>query len=273
LISINTVTNCSMFERNQKMTKRLVVAGLLVGTVLFALAGCDTQSKVEENQIAVDTNATRQTQEVSKVEEVEEAEEAEEAKDEDEDKEDAEEEDDDEKVAGVVEKIGEVKPAESTKLTLRINCGATEPYTDKAGNTWLADQSMEPGGKWGAVDGLTVDRGDLGIEGTDVPKIYQTERYSMEGYKFTVPNGKYTVRLHFAETYDGITAAGERVFSVTINDQTVLKDFDPFKEAGGYQKPAVKTIEDVLVTNGELAIGFTVNIQNPEINGIEILSK
>jgi hypothetical protein len=95
----------------------------------------------------------------------------------------------------------------------------------------------------------------------------------MEGYKFTVPNGKYIVRLHFAETYDGITAEGERVFSVTINDQTVLKDFDPFKEAGGYQKPVVKTIEDVTVTNGELAIGFTTNIQNPEINGIEILSE
>jgi hypothetical protein len=132
---------------------------------------------------------------------------------------------------------------------------------------------MEPGGKWGAIDGLTVDRGDLGITGTDVPKIYETERYSMSGYKFTVPNGKYTVRLHFAETYDGITAEGERVFSMTINGQAVLKDFDPFKEAGGYQKPVVKTIEDVTVTNGELAIGFTLNIQNPEINGIEILSE
>jgi len=113
----------------------------------------------------------------------------------------------------------------------------------------------------------------LGIEGTDAPKIYETERYSMEGYKFTVPNGKYTVRLHFAETYDGITVEGERVFSVTINEQTVLKDIDPFKEGGGYQKPAVKTIEDVTVTNGQLDIGFTLNIQNPEINGIEILSE
>ena len=166
-----------------------------------------------------------------------------------------------------------IKKVESTKLTLRINCGAAEPYTDKAGNIWLADQGTEPGGKWGAVDGLTVDRGDLGITGTDAPKIYETERYSMEGYKFTVPNDKYTVRLHFAETYDGITAEGERVFSVTINDQTILKDFDPFKEAGGYQKPAVKTIEDVTVTNGQLVIGFTLNIQNPEINGIEILSE
>jgi hypothetical protein len=236
-----------MFERNQEMTKRFVVAGLLVGTVLFALSGCDTQNENQENEGTIETKVTQETQEVSEAKEVE--------------------------AVKAAEEVKEVQKVESTKLTLRINCGATEPYTDKAGNTWLADQGMEPGGKWGAINGLTIDRGDLGIAGTDAPKIYETERYSMEGYKFTVPNGKYTVRLHFAETYDGITAEGERVFSVSINDQTVLKDFDPFKEAGGYQKPVVKKIEDVTVTNGQLAIGFTVNIQNPEINGIEILSE
>jgi len=245
-----------MFERNQKMIKRFIVAGLLVGAVFFALSGCDTQNEVQENEGAIETQVTQEaqeTQEVSKTEEVKAVKVAEAVK--------------------AAEEVKEVQKVEIAKLTLRINCGAAEPYTDKAGNTWLADQGMEPGGKWGAVDGLTVDRGDLGIAGTDAPKIYETERYSLEGYKFTVPNGKYTVRLHFAETYDGITAEGERIFSVTVNDQTVLKDFDPFKEAGGYQKPAVKKIEDVTVTNGQLAIGFTLNIQNPEINGIEILSE
>lgn len=251
MISINPVTNCLMFERNQEMTKRIFVAGLLVGTILFALAGCDTQNEVQENEGFIETQVIP---EVSKAEEVEAAKAAIEA-------------------VKAAEEVKEVQKVEIAKLTLRINCGATEPYTDKAGNTWLADQGTESGGKWGAVDGLTVDRGELGIEGTDAPKIYETERYSMEGYKFTVPNGKYTVRLHFAETYDGITVEGERVFSVTINEQTVLKEIDPFKEAGGYQKPAVKTIEDVTVTNGQLDIGFTLNIQNPEINGIEILSE
>jgi hypothetical protein len=95
----------------------------------------------------------------------------------------------------------------------------------------------------------------------------------MSAYKFKVPNGKYTVRLHFAETYDGITGDGQRVFSITINEKTVLEDFDPYKEASGFQKPVVKTIKSLTITNGELVIGFTSNIQNPEINGIEILSE
>ncbi|MBN2271412.1 MAG: malectin [Sedimentisphaerales bacterium] len=159
------------------------------------------------------------------------------------------------------------------KFVLRVNCAALDPYTDQAGNVWLADQLTEAEKTWGAVGGMTVDRGELSIAGTDAPKVYQTERYSMDAYKFAVPNGTYTVRLHFAETYDGITGDGQRIFSAAINDQPILKDFDPYKEAGGFQKPVVKTIRGVAVTNGELLIAFTANIQNPEINGIEILAE
>jgi hypothetical protein len=240
------------------MTKRLIVAGLLVVTMFFALSGCNK----EQSQSVTETQMTQQAgqaQAVEKAKEPEPVKEPEPAKE--------------PEAAKKLLEAEKPQPAESTKVMLRVNCGATEPYTDKAGNVWLADQSMDTDTKWGAVDGLTVDRGDLGITGTDAPKIYETERYSMEGYKFTVPNGKYTVRLHFAETYDGITAEGERVFSVSVNGQTVLNDFDPFKEADGYEKPVVKTIKDVDVTNGQLDISFTMNIQNPEINGIEIISE
>jgi hypothetical protein len=166
------------------------------------------------------------------------------------------------------------KTAEDAEaVVMRINCGAVEPYTDNADNLWAPDALMGPGKRLGTVDGMTVDRGDLGITGTDAPKVYETERYSMTEYKFAVPDGKYTLRLHFAETYDGITGEGQRVFSVTINGQTVLKDFDVWKEAGGYQKPVVKEFKGIAATSGELVIGFGLNIQNPEINGIEIVTE
>jgi len=159
------------------------------------------------------------------------------------------------------------------KTVLRVDCAATGPYTDNAGNMWLADQQFEKGKEWGAVDGMTVDRGDLGISGTNSPKVYQTERYSMSAYKFIVPNSRYTVRLHFAETFSGITGEGQRVFSVTINDNVVLKDLDVYKEAGGANKPVVREFKGVAVTGKELVVGFVSNIQNPEINGIEILAE
>ena len=163
--------------------------------------------------------------------------------------------------------------APAPKIAFRINCGATEPYTDKAGNLWVADQDWGEGKTWGADGGMTFDRGSLAMTGTDAPRVYELERYSMYSYKFTVPNGKYTVRLHFAETYEGIMGAGERVFSVSIGGQEVLTDLDVYKEAGGSLKPLVKEFKGVSVADSQLVIGFTAGMQNPEINGIEIMAE
>jgi enterochelin esterase-like enzyme len=163
-------------------------------------------------------------------------------------------------------------PESAKKFVLRVDCGAAEPFKDKQGNVWAADQDWEEGRTWGAVDGMTLDRPDVGITGTDIPRIYETERYSMDSYKFTVPNGKYTVRLHFAETFDGITGPEGRVFSVSVAGQAVLKDLDLYKTVGPL-KPLLKEYKGVSVENGQLVIGFTPNIENPQICGIEILAE
>jgi hypothetical protein len=163
-------------------------------------------------------------------------------------------------------------PEPGQKFVLRVDCGAFEPFKDKAGNVWAADQELDAGKAWGADDGLTIDRPDVGITGTEIPRIYETERYSMGSYKFTVPNGRYTVRLHFAETFEGIMGPGERVFSVSVPGQEVLKDLDLFKTVGEL-KPLVKEYQGVPVENGQLVIGFTPNIENPQICGIEVLAE
>ena len=158
------------------------------------------------------------------------------------------------------------------KPVYTINCGADKVYVDGAGKTWLADQEKTDKVDWGVIGGEVVLRETVEIPGTRAPKVYLNECYSMAGYVFKLAPGKYTVRLHFAETYDGVTAAGERVFDISINKKVVLKDFDVFKAAGGPNKPVIKEIKGVEVTD-KLAIDFTTNIQNPEINGIEILAE
>jgi hypothetical protein len=143
---------------------------------------------------------------------------------------------------------------------IRINFGAFQPYTDPLGNVWAPDTGIE--------DGNTIERGDIPIANTDMAPIYRTEHYSMTRFTHAVPNGNYTVKLHFAETFDGITDKGQRVFSVKVQDKE-LKDLDIFAEVG-FCKALIKTF-DVSVTNGKLTIVFIPNIENPEINGIEIL--
>jgi hypothetical protein len=150
----------------------------------------------------------------------------------------------------------------SAQVAIRIDAGASAPYTNAAGEVWLADQ--------GFADGDTVDRGsDVQIANTDDPAIYRTEHYGMTSFSQAVPNGKYTVKLHFAETFDDITGPGQRVFSFNVGGHE-FKDFDVYAKAGGAKRAYVETT-DAEVTDGKLAITFTTNVQSPEINGIEII--
>jgi len=147
-------------------------------------------------------------------------------------------------------------------LPIRIKAGATAPYTDSSGNVWLPDQ--------GFVDGDVVDRdNDAQIANTQDQAIYRTERYGMSSFSYKLPNGKYIVKLHFAETYEDITGAGQRVFSFNVAGHE-FKDFDVWAKAGGAKRAYVETV-NVDITDGKLDITFTTNIQSPEINGIEII--
>ncbi|MCX7048270.1 MAG: malectin domain-containing carbohydrate-binding protein [Candidatus Sumerlaeota bacterium] len=161
----------------------------------------------------------------------------------------------------------------ASKMVIRVDCANDKDYTDKAGNKWLADQMWKAGAQWGAMGGETVTRTHFDVKDSPCPEIYVTERWGMDGYKFALPNGAYIVRLHFCETYDGITAAGERVLAVAINGKTVLPALDIFKETGGLNKPLIKTFKGVSVDKGELLIKFTEQAQAPEINGIEIMAE
>ena len=152
-------------------------------------------------------------------------------------------------------------PIKTTSKDIRIDAGAPNPVTDSQGRLWQADT--------GFTGGQVVDRGPIPISNTPIPEIYRTEHYSMTAFSGPLPNGKYRVRLHFAETYDGITAKGQRVFDVDV-EGTPIKGLDVFAEAGGASRALVKEIP-VSITDGKLDITFTPVTQNPEINGIEII--
>jgi len=90
-----------------------------------------------------------------------------------------------------------------------------------------------------------------------------------EAFSCKIPNGKYLAKLYFAETYQGITAPGQRVFSFTVQGKE-FKDFDIWVKAGGPKRAYVESVP-VEVTNGEFRVTFTPKVENPAINAIEIL--
>src|SRR4029079_1439357 len=95
-------------------------------------------------------------------------------------------------------------------------------------SAWLGDT--------GFADGNTVERAaDMAIANTSDPAIYRTERFGVTSFSHPVPNGKYTVKLHFAETSTAVTAAGGRVFSVNVEGKDI-KDLDVIAKAGGAKR-------------------------------------
>jgi alpha-L-arabinofuranosidase len=145
--------------------------------------------------------------------------------------------------------------------TVRVKAGQSTPFKDSHGNLWAADEGFEGGN--------TIERPDLEIANTKEPGLYRSEHYSMDSFSCDLPNGKYIANLHFAETFEGITGEGQRVFSFNVQGHE-FKDFDVWKKAGGSNRAYIVTVP-VEVTNGKFKIVFTPSVENPQINAIELI--
>jgi hypothetical protein len=156
------------------------------------------------------------------------------------------------------------------KFALRVNCGGRD-YTDKNNVKWSADQAYNATRKYGYITAQGV--GATASHPMDaLDPLYSTERWGMTSYRFDVPDGKYTVRLHMAEIYDVVAAPGVRVFGISLQGKTVVEKFDPTKEAG-FGKVTVKEFKDVTVSDGKLVIGFEKIAEFPTIQAIEVLQQ
>jgi len=160
-----------------------------------------------------------------------------------------------------------VKSISNSLPTIRLRAGSTSAYKDSKRNVWLPDVESKDGGFDG---GELADRpDDMVIKNTKEQGLYHSEHWGMDSFSYKLPNGKYVVKLHFAETYEGIAGPGDRVFSFKVQDKE-FNDFDVWKKAGGPQRAYIERVP-VKITDGKLKITFTPNVDNPEINGIEII--
>ena len=154
-------------------------------------------------------------------------------------------------------------------FVLRINAGG--PQTTYNGKTFEADQNFELG--------QTLDRPQTGL-----PQPFRSLRFGSSGkmgYNLPLPNGQYTVLLHFSENWFGATGGGSggvgnRVFNISMENNLKESKLDVFAQAGGAQKLLTKSYI-VNVTDGVLDIDFTSleagGVRHPIINAIEVLGE
>ena len=155
------------------------------------------------------------------------------------------------------------------QLPIRL---VTQPtsFTDHNGQFWHPDNYYMNGR-------LSSQRQQIG--GSSDPDLFAAERYGHFTYAIPVDTrDRYTLVLHFAEFYfgphaSGVGGAGSRVFRVLCNGDTLLDNFDIFKEAGSLNA-LTKTFYHLKPTaQGKLNLTFEPILNNATISGIEVLDE
>jgi hypothetical protein len=141
-------------------------------------------------------------------------------------------------------------------------------------------QAGDGGPDWTTADGL-VSGGNIATWGTTVPRdatvpastpadIFASERWGEQDWNFPVAAGKHvTVRLYFANQYDGTAQPGQRVFNVLIDGTTKLSDFDIVASAGN--KTGTMRSFSITTDGDGIDVDLRAVTENPLVNGVEII--
>jgi predicted esterase len=134
-------------------------------------------------------------------------------------------------------------PPQPGTVVAAINAGG-DAWLAADGTPYVAD-SLYSGG--------SVQVSSHAVAGSDDDVLYNDWRYGNFAYHVPVFDGRYTVELQFADTYNN--APGQRIFDVAIEGTTVLDDFDIIASVG----VDVATVRrfDVDVSDGMLDLVFT----------------
>ncbi|CAD6999434.1 malectin-A [Ceratitis capitata] len=114
------------------------------------------------------------------------------------------------------------------KVIYAVNAGGEE-HTDKNGIHYSADPLHSIG--------TASDYGNNLVLIERVPEqdevLFKTERYHTGHFEYTLPldgDGEYALILKFCEVY--FTEANKKIFSVLLNQHTVVKDLDIYRKVG-----------------------------------------
>ncbi|XP_022720455.1 putative leucine-rich repeat receptor-like serine/threonine-protein kinase At2g14440 isoform X1 [Durio zibethinus] len=131
------------------------------------------------------------------------------------------------------------------KTTSRLTCGTSKPKFDEdySGDHWGGDRFWNPIRTFGQNADEPRSTESSIKQASVAPNFYPEALYqsaivstdSQPDLAYTMdvdPNKNYSLWLHFAEIDATITGAGQRVFDVLINGDTVFQDIDVVEMSG-----------------------------------------
>ena len=161
----------------------------------------------------------------------------------------------------------EVLPGTPGKMRPLRFTARDSTFRDSAGQLWLPDLGFS-GGRRSTREGK--------LSGMPDPSLYQVQRFGHFNYSIPVVEGaRYTLILHFAETWFGLNAEGgegSRIFDVYCNGSTLLKSFDILRASGGVAgRVVVETFHNLQASpQGKLDLSFVPVVNYALVAGIEV---
>ena len=153
-----------------------------------------------------------------------------------------------------------------TKYNRFVNVGG-EAATFPDGTSYVSDRRFTDGrfGWFGAASSTRTT--DHEIKRTRYQRVFRSQREGMAGYRFTVPNGRYRVRLEFAELAN-LSEFG-RIMDVFGEGQLRFDNLDVAGRVGKWR--ALTLTFETRVNDGELAVRSSKALGAPPIlNGIRV---
>ena len=152
-----------------------------------------------------------------------------------------------------------------TKYERFVNVGgAAVSFPD--GTQYVGDRPYADG-RFGWTGPNTVRTTTHPIAGTAYPKVFRSQREGMGSYRFTVPNGRYRVRLEFAELA-GLSEFG-RIMDVFAEGSLRFNNLDVAGRVGRWR--ALSLTFETQVHDGLLVVRFANALGAPPVlNGIRV---
>jgi hypothetical protein len=166
----------------------------------------------------------------------------------------------------------ELAPGTPGKLRpIRISAHRSD-LVDADGTRWSGDNYF--------IEGRTLFYQNP-ERGPKIPALYAGERHGNFSYAIPVAPGRYTVRLHFLESFFSpfipvafCRGVGCRVFDVTCNGVMLLQDFDIVQAAGAAFRPVVREFHGLRPNGqGKLLLSFSPKVNYAEVRAIEVIDE
>ncbi|GMI93442.1 receptor like protein 4 [Hibiscus trionum] len=169
------------------------------------------------------------------------------------------------------------------KTTSRLTCGTSKARFDEdySGDHWGGDRYWHPIRTFGQNADEPRSTENAIKKASDAPNFYPDALYqsaivstdSQPDLSYTIdvdPNKNYSIWLHFAEIDSSIRGAGQRVFDVLINGNTLFENIDVVERTGD-RYTALVLNTTVVVSGRTLTITFRPKSGNHAIiNAIEV---